>query len=314
MSFAGKKVLITGGGGFLGSHLTDKLLAKDADITIVDIPSKDAERNLAHVRDKVKFVEWDITDFSKSSAIPRDFDYIFHLAAYASPPLCEKNPDKAFRINVQGTYNLLRFASENPSLKKFVFSSSGGIYGTYPKYTPIDEKHPVDISNNVYNVTKMIGEEMCHFFAEKSGLPIVILRLFTTFGPRQTTDYFFPTLISQALKNRKVELWNEKPTRDFNFVDNTVNAFVRAAEVDFVGGPINIGSGREVKIGEIAKKIADSLGSELTFLNKDVVGPMVLCCDNRKAKEVLGWEAKVGLEDGLKITIDWYKENLHLII
>ena len=308
----GKKVLVTGGGGFLGSHLVDKLLEKGANVTVVDLSSPESSRNLSHVKDRINFAEWDITNFSDSHKLGRDFDYIFHLAACAAPSFCEANPEKAFRVNVQGTYNMLRLASEIKP-KKFVFSSSAGIYGTYPKYTPIDEKHPVEIENNVYNVTKVIGENLCNFFAERHEMPIVILRLFTTFGPRQSTDYFFPTLISQALKDKKIELWNSKPTRDFNFVENTVDAFVRAAESDFVGGPINIGSGREIKISEIAQKIAKDFGAELSFLEKDVVGPMVLCCDNRKAKEVLGWETKVSFEDGLSKTIEWYKKNIHLL-
>jgi nucleoside-diphosphate-sugar epimerase len=203
---------------------------------------------------------------------------------------------------------VLRLASES-NVKKFVFSSSAGLYGTYPKYVPIDENHPVEIANSVYNVTKRIGEDMCNSFAEKHGVPVTILRLFTTFGPRQSKDYFFPTLILQALKNKEVALWNDKPTRDFNFVANTVDAFVKAAESHFVGGPINIGSGNEINVGEIAKRVANDFNVKLSFMNKEVVGPMRLHCNNKKAKEILGWEPMINFEDGLKATIEWYKNN-----
>ena len=309
MNLENKKVLITGGGGLLGSHMAEKFIEKGANVTVVDIDSEGVRKNIETIKEKINFIDWDITNFDDSKKLSRDFNVIVHLAAVAAPSICEKNPDMAFKINVQGTYNVLRFAGEN-KLDKFIFSSTAGLYGTYPKYVPIDENHPIEIQSSVYNVTKRIGEDLCNSFREKHDVPVTILRLFTTFGPRQTTDYFFPTLISQAIKNGKVELWNDKPTRDFNFVDNTIDAFIKAAESDFVGGPINIGSGNEIKIGEIAKKITDQLGAELTFLNKDVVGPMRLCCDNTKAKEVLGWEPKVTFEEGLEKTIEWYKKNV----
>lgn len=311
MNLGGKKVLVTGGGGFVGSHLVDKLLENNSDVTVVDLPSQEVEKNLAHVKDKIKFFAWDVTDFSGAEKLARDFDIVFHLAAYASPSLCEKNPDMAFKINVQGTYNVLRLASES-NVKKFIFSSSAGIYGTYPKYVPIDENHPIEIANSVYNVTKRIGEDLCNSFAEKHNVPVTILRLFSTFGPRQSTAYFFPTLILQAIKKNKVELWSEKPTRDFNFVDNTVDAFIKAAEADNAWGPINIGSGREINVGEIARKVASDFGVEIKFLDKDIVGPMRLHCNNQRAREVLGWEPKISFEKGLKKTIEWYKNNSHL--
>jgi len=301
------KALVTGGGGFLGSHLVERLVGEGWEVTVADLKSDAAESNLSGVAGKINFVEWDVTDPAAPEAIGRDFDYVFHLAAFASPSMCEKDPDRAFRVNVQGTYNVLRLASEM-RLKKFLFSSTATVYGPVPKYTPIDELHPVPADNNVYSVTKLVGEMVCGFFRER-GVPVVVLRLFTTFGPRQTTDYLFPTIIKQALEKKSVELWSDKPTRDFNYVDDTVDAFLKAAESGFVGGPINVGSGTETKVGDVARKIAGSLGAEVVFLDREVVGPMRLCSDSRKAKEEIGWSPSVGFDEGLKRTIEWYKKS-----
>jgi len=307
MNLTGKKVLVTGGCGFLGSHLVDKLVETGAKVTVVDLKTTEGDRNLGPILDEIEFVEIDITRKESFDAFSHDFDVIFHLAAYAAPSLCEKNPDIAFRVNVQGTFNVLKFAKKN-KLSKMVFSSTAALYGTYPDRLPIDESHPLKVDESVYSITKFMGEEMCSLYSGM-GVPIVVLRLFTTFGPKQSYDYFFPTLISQALGKKEIELWSDKPTRDFNFVGNTVDALMRAAESDFVGGPVNIGSGKETNVGVIAKKIADEMGVQLKFLDKEVIGPMRLCCDNKKAKDTIGWEPSVSLEDGLKITIEWYKNN-----
>lgn len=298
-------VLVTGGGGFLGSHLVDRLLELGAKVTVADLKTTESDRNLGRALESIDFVETDITQPDCLARLSPEFDFIFHLAAYASPPLCEKNPERAFSVNVHGTFNVLRFAKRNAGLKKLVFSSTAALYGTYPDYVPIDEEHPVKADEGVYNTTKLLGEKLCAFYSS-FGVPIVVLRLFTTFGPRQSEDYFFPKLISQAVGKKEIEMWSEKPTRDFNFVSNTVDALVRAVESDYVGGPVNIGSGREMNVGVVARKIAEEMGANLRFLDKEVVGPMRLCCDNRKAKETIGWEPAVSFEDGLKMTIDWY--------
>ncbi|HKZ41877.1 MAG TPA: NAD-dependent epimerase/dehydratase family protein, partial [Candidatus Hodarchaeales archaeon] len=203
---------------------------------------------------------------------------------------------------------MMRFAVKK-DVQKFVFPSSALLYGRYPQYLPIDEKHPIEFSSNIYNATKKIGEDLCLHFHEKHNLPVIFFRLFNAFGPRQATDYFIPTVINQAVKSKVIELWNEKPTRDFTYVLDTVDAFVKAAESKFIGGPINIGSGREVRTGDIARQIADSFGAEIKFLNKEVSGSMRLQCDNSRARETIGWKPSISFEEGLDRTIQWFKEN-----
>jgi len=308
MEWSNKNVVVTGGAGFIGSHLTDVLVNLGANVSAVDVFSKVGTANVDHLKDRIKLVDLDITNENELSKIDGGVDYVFHLAAYAVPNLCDKNPDVAFKINVQGTFNMMRFAVKK-DVQKFVFPSSALLYGRYPQYLPIDEKHPIEFSSNIYNATKKIGEDLCLHFHEKHNLPVIFFRLFNAFGPRQATDYFIPTVINQAVKSKVIELWNEKPTRDFTYVLDTVDAFVKAAESKFIGGPINIGSGREVRTGDIARQIADSFGAEIKFLNKEVSGSMRLQCDNSRARETIGWKPSISFEEGLDRTIQWFKEN-----
>ncbi len=304
MNFDGKTAIVTGGAGFLGSHIVDKLLDLGVNVTVVDLAAN--AKRLSHVVNKIEFVNLDISNEKNLKSL-KPSDFIFHLAAYAVPNLCEKNPDMAFKANVLGTYNMLKFALET-SAKKIIFPSSALLYGKHPKYLPIDEKHPIEIGS-VYNSTKKFGEDMCNYFLENHNLPVVYFRLFNSFGPRQDIDYFIPTVIVQALKQKEIGIWNAEPTRDFTFVADTVDAFIKAAESNFVGGPINIGSGREIKVGEIAKVIAEKLDAKLVMLNKTVSGSMRLSCNNFLGKKTIGWEPHIKFEDGLNETIDSFIKN-----
>ncbi len=308
MDWKNKKVLITGGSGFIGSNLADKLVELGADVTILDV---NFSNNVKHLDGQVTFLNKDITEYNFT--LPDNYDYIFHLAAYTSPSINNEQYDIAFKINVLGTYNILKSALKIESLRKLVFTSTALLYGE-PRYLPIDEKHPVQVvdiykTGDIYRVSKKLGEDMCTTFIREYNLPIVFLRLFNTFGPRQDTEFLIPKVISQAVKNNSVEIWTDKPTRDFVFINDTVSALIKAAEADFIGGPINIGCGREIKIIDIAKQITDSFGAKLTVLNKQVPGSTRLCCDNSLAKKILGWEPKTSFEEGLNLTTDWFKEN-----
>jgi nucleoside-diphosphate-sugar epimerase len=308
MSWANKNVLVTGGLGFIGSHLVEKLVSLGANVTAVDIVNENNISNLEGIKDSVKILNCDVSNLGDVKSLP-NFDVIFHLAAFAYPKFCEDNPELAFRTNVDGVFNILNHARKT-DVKRFIFTSTAQLYGRYPKYIPIDEQHPIDFSESVYNLTKFYGENLCTLFYEKYGLPVTFFRLFNTFGPRQGPEYFIPTVILQALTKNVVELWSDKPTRDFTYVADTVNALISAAESDHRGGPINIGSGDETRVADIAKHIADKLNAELKFLNKDVIGSMRLCCDNSYARRHINWKPEVAFKDGLNKTIEWYKNNL----
>lgn len=299
MSWRGKTVLVTGSSGFIGSHLTDRLALEQADVIGFDIvPPKYASE-----RHNVKHIILDIT--SGLCTISRKIDVIFHLAAYAVPNLCETNPSEAFKVNVQGTYNMLRFASRN-KIPKFVFTSSALLYGRIPIYLPIDEKHPTIPTDNTYCITKKLGEDLCSAFQSNTDLSVTILRLFNTFGPRQDPDYLIPTIIHQAITKKSIELWSDKPTRDFNYIDNTVDALLTVGS-SAIGGLYNVGSGKEVKISEITYHIASRLGAQVRFLNKDVIGPLRLCCDNSKICDTFGWKPKTSFSEGIDKTLTWYE-------
>jgi len=301
MDWKNKNALVTGGSGFIGSHLVDRLLELGANVTILDaVPPKTKEQAQALVCDISK---------KENIKIDSNVDFIFHLAALAYPKACNENPSLAFNINVSGTMNMLSLAVEK-EVKKFVFPSSAQLYGRYPKYLPVDEKHPIEYEGNFYNITKKFGEDLCRSFYEIHGLPVTFFRLFNSFGPRQSREYLIPTIIHQALEKKVIELWNEKPTRDFTFVTDTVNAFIRAAESTYCGGPINIGSGTETQVGDIARQIASTLGAEIKFMNKEVIGSMRMCCDRGNAKKILGWEPEISFKEGLNRAISFFRDGL----
>lgn len=195
MNWTGKNVLVTGASGFIGTHLIRTLLRENAKVFAVDtLPY------LSTNKDKVIFEQVDLADNPPS--FKDEIKTIFHLAAYAVPKNCEENPGEAFRANVQGTFNILKFATQQNS-SKFVFTSSALLYGRNPKYLPINEDHPIEPTENVYCMTKKLGEDLCHSFARKRDLSITILRLFNTFGPGQNGDYIIPTIIYQAMRKKE---------------------------------------------------------------------------------------------------------------
>jgi nucleoside-diphosphate-sugar epimerase len=308
MDWKNKNVLVTGGLGFLGSNLVVRLVKLGANVTTVDLVNNKNLLNVSEVKDNIKIVNCDISNVEDVKKLEKH-DIVFHLAAFAYPKFCEENPELAFRTNVDGVFNVLNHALRSGA-DKFIFPSTAQLYGKYPKYLPIDEQHPTNFSESIYNLTKFYGENLCNLFYEKYGLSTIYFRLFNAFGPKQGPEYFMPTTILQGLIKKSIELWSDKPTRDFTYVDDTVNAFIKAAESDFCGGPINIGSGNEIRVGEIVNRLSQMLGAEVKFLNKDVIGSMRLCCDNTYAKKKIGWKPEVSFDEGLKKTIDWYTNNL----
>jgi len=295
-------VLVTGGAGFIGSHLVDALISKGAKVTVMDIDDKRA-KNLPK---EVDFVKGDVTNPENWKF--NNVDVVYHLAAAANQNTCEKQPEVSFLTNVQGTFNALEFARRE-RIKKLIYPSSAQLYGRYPKYFPTDEKHPIDVNQNVYSMTKSIGEMLCIQYIDTYKVPLVYFRFFNVFGPRQKTEYFIPTIITEGITNEVVELWTGKPTRDFIYVTDVADALVAAMETSYCGGPINIGTGVEIKTGDAVKKIASMVDTKIRFLNKDIIGSMRMCCDNEKAKRILKWKPKVNFDEGIKRTVEWYKEN-----
>jgi nucleoside-diphosphate-sugar epimerase len=296
-------VLVTGGAGFLGSHLVEALVSKGATVYALDYV--DNPDRLKDVTKDITYVQADITEWDGEAAGQRSFDVVFHLAGFSAPAAAQRQAARAFHLNVMGTANMLQIA-QRCGARKFVFTSAAAIYTNVPKYLPIDEKHPIDPNQSVYATTKRVGELLCEEFHRNYGLPTLYFRLFNTFGTRQSTEYLVPSFIQQAHAEGRITVRNENVRRDFNYVDDVVDALLRGGESGYCGGPINIGTGVEHSVGEIARKIGSLMGVGVQPLNQEVFGPMRQLCDNGLAKRILDWRPVRSLDEGLEITVQWF--------
>lgn len=294
-----KKVLVTGSSGFLGQHLCKKLVQLDAVVTGIDSVATDSGNQSM----RESYSRCDIRDDDQVKKIlEKGFDLIFHLAAIASPRTCKINFDLAYDVNVLGTKNIV---SNSKDAGRLVFMSSASVYGN-PIELPIREDHPLN-GSDPYSITKIMGEFICHNYVDNYDYNISIARNFNAFGIGQPAEYIVPTLITQALKGGKIEIWNSNPVRDLMYVDDTINGLL-AIGLNDGNGIYNIGSGVGTKIGALAQCIRESIGSQIKIvdLRKEVIGSSNLISDNTKLK-TLGWEQEVGFDSGLSRTIDWFK-------
>jgi UDP-glucose 4-epimerase len=275
------KVLVTGAAGFLGKHVCE-LLMKEGH-TAIGLDLTDAT------------LIGDITD--NRSWQPQPVDAVIHLAAIAAPRTCTDNPALAFNVNVQGTHQVLKWALESGA-KKFVFVSSAHVYGISPKYLPTDERHPLWLQDT-YTTTKILGEQLCELFYNNHGLSYTTLRLFNAYGPGQLPGYFIPDMIVKA-RTTGIDLKGGFTTKDFVYIDDVARAFVSALETPFVG-PINIGTGVEWRLEQVAYKIHQQVGGSFDFDDSNVGTRMQ--CDFSRAKKILDWAPRVGFEEGLNATI-----------
>ena len=278
------KILVTGSEGFLGKHVC-AALKRRAYIEVVGLDSAPGADIVA--------------DITKPLPVLPRMDAVIHLAAVASPSVCDGNPGLAMNVNVNGTHQVLRLALESGA-KKFVFSSSAHVYGVGPKYLPTDERHPLWLQNP-YTTTKILGEQLCQLFYENHGLSYTTLRLYNAYGPGQGLGYFVPDVIERA-KRGDIDLGlGGHITKDWIFVDDVAEAFCRAVETSYVG-PINIGTGVETPLHMIAGRIAAERGFVCRTAANDSATRM--CADWGRAKQVLGWEPKVTIQEGLDATIN----------
>lgn len=290
---------MTGACGFLGSHLIPRLLDEGAEVVGLDYGSALENGSLRKVQSKMKLSEADISNHEQVKKLDHQVDFVVHLAAIAAPIQCEENPSKAFATNVLGTFNLLKLANER-RVKKFLFSSTAHVYGISPKYMPTDEKHPLALQDT-YTTTKIIGESLCQLFYSNHNLEYLVTRLFNSYGPGQSTDYFIPAMIAKA-KTGHIELRGRNVTKDFVFVDDVVDAFTKAMLSDYVG-EMNVGSGQQTKLEYVARHIAQSMKAKLTFSDVETSGPTHMQSDPTRASRILGWKATTPIEKGLDLTM-----------
>jgi len=317
MTWEGRPVLVTGAGGFIGSHLVERLVGLGAAVRAFVHYRGDGSWGWlddSPVKDAVEVVAGDVRDSETVVAAMRGTDVVFHLAALIAIPYSYQAPASFVHTNIKGTLNVLQ-AARTLGVGRVVHTSTSEVYGT-ARYVPIDEAHPLQ-AQSPYAASKIGADKLAEAFTLAYGLPVVIVRPFNTFGPRQSARAVIPTIITQCLADEKVRLGNLTPLRDLNYVSNTVEGFIRAAECDAaVGRAINVGSGREIRIGEVAKLIMALSGRQLEIEQEEErrrpTGSEVerLLADTTVARTVLGWQPSISLEEGLRATIAWMREHL----
>lgn len=320
MNLKGKKVLVTGAEGFIGSHLTERLVELGADVTaLVEYNSFNnwgwIDTFDKEVLNNIRVETGDIRELDGMNRIIKGQEVVFHLAALIAIPYSYLSPMAYVRTNVEGTTNVLE-ACRNHDVQKIIHTSTSETYGT-ALYVPIDEKHPMQ-GQSPYSASKIGADKMAESFYRSFNMPIATLRPFNTYGPRQSARAVIPTIISQVLAGKnEIKLGSLTPTRDFNFVKDTAEAFVKVAESDkTIGEVINAGSNYEISIGDTVKKIIDIIGRDVKIICDDErIRPEKsevnrLWADNTKIKELTGWAPNYSIDAGLAETVNWIKENM----
>jgi NAD dependent epimerase/dehydratase len=314
-----KSVLVTGAAGFIGSHLVERLVREGHRVrAYVHYNSRNDWGNLElvdpAVKREVEVVTGDIADPFSVRHATKGMQVVYHLSSLIAIPYSYVAPQSYVQTNVQGAINVLQ-AARDEGVERVVHTSTSECYGT-AQYVPINESHPLQ-GQSPYSASKVGADMLAESYWRSFELPVAIIRPFNTFGPRQSARAVIPTIISQALKGGTIKLGALTPTRDMNFVDNTVDGFLAVAgHAAAVGQVINVGSGREISIGDLARMIVELVGSKSEVVednqrirpaNSEVER---LLCDHEKATRLLGWQPRVGLEEGLARTIEWFRSHL----
>jgi len=316
LNWTGKRVLVTGAGGFIGSHLTERLVELGATTrALVHYNALGTWGWLNHspVRNEIEVVAGDVTDRDSVRRVLRRTERVFHLAALIAIPYSYQAPVSYVRTNVEGTLNVLQAAHEGGA-ELVVHTSTSEVYGT-AQYVPIDEAHPLR-GQSPYAASKIGADKMAEAYHLSFGLPVVPVRPFNTFGPRQSTRAIVPTIIAQGLAGSVVRLGNLHPSRDLTFVSDTVEGLVRAATVpEAIGKTVNLGSGCEISVGDLVDLIAGLIGQPMSISSEpERARPRDsevdrLRADSALARQLLHWEPAVSLKDGLGRTIEWMQAH-----
>lgn len=313
----GLKILVTGAGGFIGSHLTERLAEEGHEVRAFvryNSSSSWGWLNDSPVKNEIEILSGDIRDMDGVRRAMGGCAAVFHLAALIGIPYSYLSPLAYIKTNTEGTYNVLE-AARDLGVERVVHTSTSEIYGT-AQYAPIDEKHPVN-PQSPYAASKSAADQMALAYYRSFGLPVTVIRPFNTYGPRQSARAVIPTIASQLLAGKtRIKLGNTAPTRDLSFVADTVNGFLLAGLCESAAGEVvNLGAGQEISIGGLARKIAAIIGCALEIeedasrLRPEKSEVERLLADASKARALAGWEPKFSLDEGLRGTIAWIGEN-----
>lgn len=320
MRFASKTVVVTGAGGFIGSHLVERLVRDGARVRAMLRYTSRGQRGCLDlvppdVLDGVDVTLGDVRDFDAVREIARGADAVFHLAALIGIPYSYAHPQEVIDTNIIGTSNVLLAAKELGTLERIVLTSTSEVYGSAIR-VPMDEQHPLQ-AQSPYSATKIAADALGLSFHRSFGLPIVIVRPFNAYGPRQSARAVIPTIISQAVAGMNLRLGTLDTTRDFTYVADTARGFAMVGGADeALGEVVNVGSGEEVSIREIVRLVGEIVGRELLVEGDEQrMRPAKsevsrLHSDSTRAKTLAGWEPEVALRDGLRMTTDWIREHI----
>ncbi|HBT32526.1 MAG TPA: NAD-dependent dehydratase [Pusillimonas sp.] len=322
MRIEGKRVLVTGADGFIGSHLTEALLAKGCEVRAFTYYNSFnswgwLDTVPLETQKRLDVFAGDIRDPNGVRKAMEGIDVVFHLAALIAIPFSYHSPDSYVDTNIKGTLNVLQ-AGRDLQTERILVTSTSEVYGT-AQYAPIDEKHPFQ-GQSPYSATKIGADRIAESFWRSFDSPVVIVRPFNTYGPRQSARAVIPTIITQLLSGeRELHLGSLTPTRDFNYVADTVNGFIALAESDAaIGEEINIATGTEHTIGDVARTLINELNPNARLieaeerLRPDNSEVFRLIGDNKKIKDLTNWSPQFGLSEGLQQTVEWFRkpENL----
>ena len=315
-----KRVLVTGADGFIGSHLTEKLVQLGASVSVLVRGTSvigTGRHNFARIPERVtsrlkQIVCCDIASADTVNlVVETDPQIIFHLAAVAYVPFSFDHPLEVMAVNVIGTLHVLEAAKRIDGLKRIVCTSSSEVYGT-ALTKQIDETHPLN-PTSPYAASKVAADRYCYSYHMTYGLPVSIVRPFNTYGPRHTYDVI-PKFIRLALRDNPITIYGAGgQTRDFMYVEDTVEAFlIMGSHADAIGRTINFGTGREISVLDVAHLIRDISGSqsEIVHIDSRVAEVDRLCCQPTLASNLFGWDTKVDINQGLARNISWARDNL----
>ncbi len=321
MDLSNKNVFVTGAGGFIGSHLCEHLVQSGANVTaMLHYNSKSDWSNLEFIdeetRRAMRVIKGNVEDSSFIDMKTKGQDVIFHLAALIGIPYSYEAPLSYVRTNVVGTTNILEAARKN-DIDLVINTSTSETYGS-AVYTPIDELHPLQ-GQSPYSASKISADKLAEAYFNSFELPVITVRPFNTYGPRQSSRAVIPTIISQLISSEALTLGDLSPVRDFTYVEDTANGFLCAAKMDqHIGEVINLGYGKAASIGETANIIMEIMNIKKEIISEDSrLRPknsevLHLVSDNRKANDLINWKPEVDFTSGLERTIEFIKSNLEL--
>jgi NAD dependent epimerase/dehydratase len=316
-----KRVLVTGAGGFIGSHLVEQLVVRGASVRAFVRYNSRADPGLLRMlssdtQGQVKLIAGDLRDTHAIRRAIEGCQIVFHLGALISIPYSYYHPVEVAETNLVGTLNVL-MGCQDSDVERLIHTSSSEVYGT-ARQVPIDESHPLQ-GQSPYSASKIGADKLAESFYCAYDMPVVTIRPFNTFGPRQSARAVIPTIITQALTRRTIRLGNLETSRDFTYISDTVEGLLLAAEVNGIEGQtFNLGTGKEISIRDLAQMIIEKVGRNVKItkdplrLRPEKSEVQRLISNNSMAQQHLGWTPRISFEQGLELTIEWIKDHINL--